>query len=285
MRDGNRQSRRHLVKLLRFVGSGAAMTVETDGVRLRSADGRSYRTSAAVIADSLAAGLIVECEATPSPSMAGAGQKPVGSTGRNLLLLPAARSFLRRAAADIEEEFLAQHADVVPSVAEVDGVKQAVRLDRSESPLGPLTRLKDRDGASFLPPEAVAAGERLAADFARGQLQPRVTASWEPRLSSSANGSRGGMADIADSAMAARQAVNRAAAAMGPELSGVALDVCCFMKGLTLVERERQWPARSAKLMLRTALMALARHYSPPRPERPGATRHWGADGYRPDWS
>jgi len=69
---------------------------------------------------------------------------------------------------------------------------------------------------------------------------------------------------------------------MGPELSGVVLDVCCFMKGLELVERERQWPARSAKLMLRTGLLALARHYSPPRSPRAAPMQHWGAEDYRP---
>ncbi|MFN3502108.1 MAG: DUF6456 domain-containing protein, partial [Allorhizobium sp.] len=46
-------------------------------------------------------------------------------------------------------------------------------------------------------------------------------------------------------------------------------------------EHERQWPARSAKLMLRTALLSLARHYAPP-PVR-SRTRHWGDDGFRPD--
>ncbi|WP_431322771.1 DUF6456 domain-containing protein [Rhizobium sp. YTU87027] len=71
--------------------------------------------------------------------------------------------------------------------------------------------------------------------------------------------------------------------AMGPELAGVALDVCCFMKGLEAVERERQWPVRSAKLMLRTALMALSRHYNPPTPARRPRMEHWGAEGYRPE--
>jgi hypothetical protein len=49
------------------------------------------------------------------------------------------------------------------------------------------------------------------------------------------------------------------------------------------VERERQWPARSAKLMLRTGLLSLARHYAPPRKASHAATQHWGAAGYRPE--
>ena len=69
------------------------------------------------------------------------------------------------------------------------------------------------------------------------------------------------MAELNDSAIAARIAVNRAVEAMGPELCGVALDVCCGMNGLGTVERERQWPVRSAKLTLRTALSGLSLPY------------------------
>ena len=41
---------------------------------------------------------------------------------------------------------------------------------------------------------------------------------------------------------------------------------------------------RSAKLMLRTALLALARHYAPPAPQR-RTSHHWGTEGYRPPLS
>ena len=278
------RNRKTLAGLLRFVGGGATLETGEGFLRLESADGRRQQIDPVLLGQALAAGLIARIAAPAASGAAGRAVERAAGGRQTLILLPAARSFLRRAASEAEERFLAQHADIVATVAEVDGVRQAVRLDRSESPLAGLARLKDRNGAAFLPAEALAAGERLAADFTRGQLQPRVTASWEPRLSGAAAGSRGGMADLADSAMAARLAVSRAAGAMGPELSGVALDICCFMKGLATVERERQWPARSAKLMLRTALLALARHYNPPTPEKRTATRHWGAEGYRPDW-
>ena len=152
-----------------------------------------------------------------------------------------------------------------------------------ESPLGAIARLKDKSGEAFLPAEALAAGERLHADFTRAQLQPRLTMAYEPRLSSKTKGRAGGTADLCDTALAARMRVGRAMEAIGPELCGVALDVCCFQKGLEIVERERQWPVRSAKLMLRTALMALARHYAPPRSGKP-AKPCLGSGGLPAGW-
>jgi hypothetical protein len=191
-------------------------------------------------------------------------------------------AYLRRALSDqAGDPFADQHRTLEPQVLITPEGRQPVRRNLAESPLFPLLRLKEKDGRPFLSDEAVAAGDRLAADFDYGNLQPRITASWQPRLSTRVKGAAPAGPDLADSRIAARARVNRAIEAMGPELSGVALDICCFGKGLELVERERQWPARSAKLMLRTALLALARHYTPPPAKT--RTRHWGEEGFRPD--
>ncbi len=255
-----------MVKLLRFLvrGEGREQACEGSALSLHLGDGSLHIVSQSLMDEAVSAGL-------------------VSRTGGRVCLCPAARSYLRRAAALREEAFIEQHGAVGNTVTDVGGSPQPVRINREESPLGSVARLKEKAGAPFLPEEALAAGERLLADFMRGQLQPRITASWEPRHASRAKGARGGMADLTDSAIAARVAVNRALEAMGPELAGVALDVCCFMKGLETVERERQWPVRSAKLMLRTALMVLSRHYNPPAPARRPRVEHWGAEGYRPE--
>ncbi len=127
-----------------------------------------------------------------------------------------------------------------------------------ESPLTRLAARKGTDGQPFLAAHEVAAGERLRVDFIRGGLSPSVTQRWDdaPR-----SGSRSGPADLSDAVLDCRRRVELALKAVGPELSGVLLDVCCFLKGTERVEAERQWPARSAKLMLKTGLAALARHY------------------------
>lgn len=205
----------------------------------------------------------------------------LASSAEGYVATPETAAWLRRDLCDLPEETHAsQHRTIALETMVLSEGRHAVRRNLQESPLFPLLRLKEKDGRSFLPEEAVAAGERLAGDFDFAGLQPRITSSWQPRLSTRSTGAPPAAIELADSCLAARKRVARAVEAMGPELSGVALDVCCFGKGLETVERERQWPARSAKLMLRAALLALARHYAPP-PSRP-RPRHWGDESFRP---
>jgi hypothetical protein len=181
--------------------------------------------------------------------------------------------------------FDAPQRELVTANVAVEGVTSEAIINLAESPLAQLMRRKSKQGTPFLSRAEFEAGERLRADYTRGQIMPRLGANWTASVSSGRRGVDNGIAELTESALAARMRVDRAVAAVGPELSGVLIDICCFLKGLELVEKERGWPVRSAKLMLKTALGALSRHYRPPVPRRDGGPRpllHWGAEDYRP---
>jgi Domain of unknown function (DUF6456) len=134
-----------------------------------------------------------------------------------------------------------------------------VTVDEAESPLAWLARRKGRDGRALIDPVQLLAGERLRAEFTRAQLMPRITANWSAPV---ADGRRGASAGaFTETVVAARQRVRHALEAVGPEFSGLLVDVCCFLKGLAEIERERNWPSRSAKVVLQLGLDRLARHY------------------------
>jgi hypothetical protein len=137
----------------------------------------------------------------------------------------------------------------------------SVTVDDGESPLAWLARRRGRDGRALIEPPQLLAGERLRADFTRANLMPRTTSNWASPMSSDRGGSGNHAGAFTETMIAARQRVHQALDAVGPEFSGLLIDVCCFLKGLEDVERERVWPARSAKVVLQLALDRLARHY------------------------
>jgi len=162
---------------------------------------------------------------------------------------------------------------------------QEVRLDERESPLLWLHRRPGRDGAPQISALEFAAGERFRADLTLAQMLPRVTVNWDAGLAAGTHTPGRGPAEASDSSLAARQRVRLACRRLGPELSGLAIDVCGFLKGLDLVERERKWPARSAKVVLRLALAALVDHYGLDRLEAgPRGAASWRAPDARPDF-
>ncbi|KXG88065.1 DUF6456 domain-containing protein [Agrobacterium bohemicum] len=258
---------RGLVRLLRFIGNGPAQVRDV---------GDDFEITIEGAAASRKVGKIAMKQAISTGLLR--------KEGNTLYVQDTARAFIKRAMVKERDEiFQEQHRLCEVVSVEIEGERYNAKRNELSSPMLALSRLKDRDGQGFFSADALEAGERLASDFHRGHLSPRITASWEPRLAKRGKGQSNGAQDISDTAMSARMRFSTAAEAMGPELAGVAIDVCCFEKGLELVERERQWPVRSAKLMLRTALLALARHYSPPPPTtRKRETHHWGAEGYRP---
>ncbi len=192
------------------------------------------------------------------------------------------RAFARRKAATPGEAFSAQHREMTGVRHECDGQAVNLAVNAAESTLSMLAHRKGRNGLPFLTGEERAAGERLRADYATGRLMPSLGASWTAPVSSGRR-SGGGIAELTDAALAARQRVEHALAAVGPELAGVLIDICCFLKSLAQVEMERSWPVRSAKVVLKTALGALHRHYQPPpRRAKAAPILHWGADDFRP---
>jgi hypothetical protein len=212
----------------------------------------------------------------------------VHETGGAIQLTDLGKAALRRHLAGADG-FAAQHQTRVTVGIEdgTPGGRGSATVNADESPLSRLARSRGRDGAPLLSQDEVAAGERLRADFTRGQLMPRITANWSAGVvGRRRGGGGGGMAEMSDAIVAARQRVDRALAAVGPDFSGLLLDVCCFLKGVEIVERERGWPARSAKLVLRLSLASLARHYGLGRVAagpRTARVVHWGADDYRPE--
>jgi hypothetical protein len=158
------------------------------------------------------------------------------------------------------DPFLGQHLDLARGEVETPVGRVEVTIDEAESPLVWLARRKGRDGRPLIETTQLQAGQRLRLQFTRANLMPKTTSSWSGTAGRKA-GSGGGAAAITDIIVAARQQVQHALDAVGPEFSGLLVDVCCFLKGLEDVERDRGWPARSAKVVLQLALDRLARHY------------------------
>jgi hypothetical protein len=157
------------------------------------------------------------------------------------------------------DAFRGQHLNLARRQLATDLGPVDVTVDESESPLAWLERRRGRDGRAMIEPHQLQAGERLRADFTRAHLMPRTTSNWSSPISSDRRGDRA--ATYTETMISARQQVRLALDGVGPEFSGLLVDICCFLKGLKDIERERAWPARSAKIVLQLALDRLARHY------------------------
>ncbi|MBI4276027.1 MAG: DNA replication protein [Rhizobiales bacterium] len=158
------------------------------------------------------------------------------------------------------DPFRGQHlAPVKRTMTTPDG-KITVTMDETESPLAWLARRKGRDGRALIEPHQLQAGERLRFEFTRAQMMPRTTSNWDAPVTGECRG--GNLpSTFTEAAIGARQSIRSTLDAVGPEFAGLLLDICCFLKGLADIERERSWPARSGKVVLQLALDRLARHY------------------------
>lgn len=179
MSDAVDAGHKTIVRLVRYAASHSAVFMEPvdAGVTLSSGGDRPQRHFPQAALDRACACLVVR-------------------DGNGVRATCEAQAFLRRALLASEDAFQEQHRDTENRTVSVGGIRQTVRVNPLESPLGAIARLKEKSGQAFLAPEALAAGERLHADFTRAQLQPRLTMAYEPRLASKTKGGAGGTADM-----------------------------------------------------------------------------------------
>lgn len=238
--------------LHRFVrGLLGGMTAERRGAAYVLADGRRATASqiTALISSGAVAGSDCECRANAET-----------------------RNWLKRARLDADA-FAGQHR--------VTGTTpDGAAINLAESPLARLAAGE----AAFLERHHVEAGERIRRLVERAQLQPRLTMTYS--ASRTAGNQQQTATDISDLAADARKALADIHHLLPRDCAGVVLDVCGLLKGLQEVERDRGWPRRSAKLVLRIGLEQLAQHYGlgPSAVGRPSRKpRIWQDDGARPD--
>lgn len=130
---------------------------------------------------------------------------------------------------------------------------RSVTVNLKESPMGWLY------AHGHLAERQYEAGERLRADWERGQLSPSVTMRWDPVRIGGQNADRG--LTPTERQIAARDRFHAAVDAAGPGLSDVLWRVVCAGEAVSVAERGLGWPARSGKLVLGLALDRVAHYY------------------------
>jgi len=161
----------------------------------------------------------------------------------------AAAAWLKRQLSD-GDGFGEQHRQIEKS-------REGLCLNLCESALRILaTKTKGRP--AFLLPHHLAAANRIHALVMRTQMIQRTTMSYDPGRVGGKNSGSSVAFDLADSVVDAKKQLYQLLEMLPADCAGVVMDVCGFQKGLQLIEIERQWPRRSAKLILRIGLEQLA---------------------------
>ena len=132
--------------------------------------------------------------------------------------------------------FRAQHLVLSQRQIVIDLGRVSVVVDEIESPIGWLARRRGRDGRPLIEVHQLQSGERLRTDFTRALLMPRTTSNWPNPLAAARHGGGDRAGRFADGNDSCRSD------AVGPEFSGLLVDVCCF---LNVNVRGRRVPARS----------------------------------------
>lgn len=159
------------------------------------------------------------------------------------------------------DPYRAQHGASTAEVRDIEGCRQRVTVNATESPLGWLLTRQGKDGRSLISRGQFDAGERFRNDFELAGMSPKVTQGWGGVSMGGGRGAAYRDMDYSAMQLSARDRFNSAVDMMGPGLSDIAIWVCCFMEGLEAAERRLGWPVRSGKLVLGLALGRLQKHY------------------------
>ncbi|MCG6121806.1 MAG: DUF6456 domain-containing protein [Microvirga sp.] len=187
----------------------------------------------------------------------------VEARGADMVISKAGRALLRRAAAraeglDATEGFAAQHRRS-RTVTLDDGAR--ARVNRDESPLAWLASRRGPKGDPLIDAARLEAGERLRRDLTLAGIMPGIGLDWDRFGAGAGGGSGARAADPTETRIAARQRLARIVDRLGGEDADLLVDLCGFLKPIAEIERERGWPARSAKVVIARALGRLAEHY------------------------
>jgi hypothetical protein len=168
------------------------------------------------------------------------------------VITPEGRARLAREASG---DFAGQHR-LVAFAPDPAAPERTITVNLREDPLRMLQR--QSRVAHLVGPAEIEAGMRFRADLGLAGTIPAITMDWtRPAV----DGSSGEGMSVSDRVVAARLRVDRALKAVGPDFSGILIDICGFGKGVEVLEREQALPVRSGKVALAFALRMLARHY------------------------
>ena len=250
-----REARRIFRKLL---SSGAHLARTDRGYALFASE-RARRRTLSVDADLFAA---FRARGWLRPHESGAERWQLSEAGEGW--------YLRTRA--LTEPFAAQHQARAQRLIETAEGTRRVTINEGESPLGWLRRRRLIDPAQF------EAGERLRRDYTLAQLSPRLGVDFTAPIVLGRRGARM-ETTLSETVLDAKRRFRRAMAAVGPGLADPLFDICCHLTGLEEVERDKNWPKRSARVVLVIALDRLAVHYGLVMTVRRHArTRAWQAE-------
>jgi hypothetical protein len=128
-------------------------------------------------------------------------------------------------------------------------------MNLAESPLGWLFARGHVSQRQF------DAGERLRADWERGQFGQRVTMSWDSAPVARSRGGSSEQIDLNGAQLDAKRRFESAVSEAGPGLADILWRVVCAGEGMREAESALGWPARAGKLVLCLALDRVADFY------------------------